>query len=482
MTMGFIKEQNRTNEKLQIPADFKHCLILGETGSGKTSSVINPFLLDRMKRNHGILIFDFKGNYHYVVKALAKKEHKLNNVIELGKTYGSYANIIENLPLEAVSKILRNLLNHGKDDKFWEESAIELGKSILGIIYYINELIDNYKYQYNFKSLIEIAKNPKNIQSFKKETIKLVNKLFKNMSYNSPKLNLIDLLLEEYKALDAVADDNLLKRMIDDDEKTVLNSIIPSLINPITSLKKDIVNINEINILEELNKRKIIIVSLNDFDENVLNAVVESIFYQIYYFKMDYPDTKISIFMDEAQKVINNNFKLPLDVLREYKVEVILATQSIANLKEKVDANKIEALLANLVHKVYLNGQDMQVPKYEAVYNDKFYKLTPINIDNSNKFLAEIEYQKNYSKLKDLPFIYNNKPVIYSRYTDVKLTIKDINLKSIGKIEFFLKKISKKNLLDKYPKLLKSKTLTNNPYNIKYSEYDNYEDFDEKII
>jgi type IV secretory pathway TraG/TraD family ATPase VirD4 len=484
MIMGFIKEQNNTNDKLQIPVDFKHCIILGETGSGKTSSVINPLLLDRMKRNHGILIFDFKGNYHYVVKTLAKQEGKLSNIIELGKIYGSYANIIEDLPLEAVSKILRNLLNHRKDDKFWEDSAVELAKSILGIIYYMNELTNNNcKYKYNFKTLIEIAKNAKNIKKFKKEIIKFANDFFKK-SYNSYELNLINLLLEEYESLDSIADDDTLEKMIEDNEKNPLNSVIISLINPITSLKKDIVNINEINILEELNKGKIIIASLNDFDENVLNAIVESIFYQIYYFKIDNPDSKISIFMDEAQKIINNNFELPLDVLREYKVEVILATQSIANLKEKVDHNKIDALLANLVHKIYLNGKDKEVPKYEAFYNEKYYKLNPINIDNSNKFLAEITYQKNYSKLKNLPFNYKGIPVVYSRYTDTKLTIKNMELKSIGKTKFFPKNISKNDLLKKYTKLLKSKTLTNNPYS-KYFDaesYENYGNFDEKII
>jgi type IV secretory pathway VirB4 component len=89
MTMGFIKEQNNTNDKLQIPCDFRHAIILGETGSGKTASVINPLLLDRIKKGHGILVFDFKGNYHYTVKALAKKENKLNHIIELGKSMGN---------------------------------------------------------------------------------------------------------------------------------------------------------------------------------------------------------------------------------------------------------------------------------------------------------------------------------------------------------------------------------------------------------
>ena len=318
MSIGFIKDQIHTNinEKLQIPVDFRHCLILGETGSGKTSSVINPLLLDRMEKNYGILIFDFKGNYHYTVKAFAKKENKLNDVIELGKIYGKYTNILENLPLESVEKILRQILKHDQENKFWEESAIQLGLSILSIIYYMKELMENYHHSYSFSSLIEIASNAKNIKEFKKETLNSVNIIVERLLPDDPELNLIEKILNQYQILDSVADDFSIEKIVEDNEKTVLNSVIASLVNPISNLRKESININEISILNELNKGKIIIISLNDFEENVLNAIVSSIFYQIYHFKMDYPDAKISIFMDEAQKVLNNNFELPLDVLR----------------------------------------------------------------------------------------------------------------------------------------------------------------------
>jgi DNA helicase HerA-like ATPase len=460
MKMGFIKDdKNSINKQLEIPADFKHVLILGETGSGKTASVITPLLLDRMKKNHGILIFDFKGNYHYTVKALAKKEGRLKDVIELGKIYGTYSNIIENLPLEALDKIFRSLIKHGKNNKFWEESAIQLGLSILGILKYINELTDNYQYSYSFYSLIEIASSANNIKSFKESVLNTVYYLYNHLEENSLKLNIIPLIMENYKKLDAIADEVSLNSMIENNENTTFNSIIASLISPIASLRKKNINVKEINILEELNKGKIIVVSLNDFEENMLNAIVASIFYQIYYFKMDYSDSKISVFMDEAQKVLNDDFELPLDVLREFKVEAVLATQSIANLKEKVDSDKIEALLANFVHKIYLNGQDMQVSEYEAVYNSEYYTLNSVEFNNKEKFEAEIEYQKNYSKLKNFSFVYENKPVIYSRFSDTKLSIKDEDFKVIGKTDFFLRPVTKEELRKKYSHLLKISNL-----------------------
>jgi len=172
---------------------------------------------------------------------------------------------------------------------------------------------------------------------------------------------------------------------------------------------------------------------------------------------MNYKDSPVTIIMDEAQKVLNNDFELPLDILREYKVDVVLATQSIANLKEKLNSDKVEALLANLTHRIYLDGQDMNVSQYKAYYNEAYYKLIPIEFTNYEKFSAEREYQMNYTKLKNLSFEFNSMPVIYSKLSDTKLLIKNENLKVIDKRDFFIKQYTKKELTNKFPDILKIK-------------------------
>ena len=453
MSIGFCNTNLKEKKQLQIPVDFRHCLILGETGSGKTASVITPLLIDRMKKNHGILIFDFKGNYHYTIKALAKK--KLQNVIELGKEYLSFTNIIEDLPIESLDKILRPILGHDKENKFWEESAIQLGVSILGIIKYMNELVEDYEYSYSFKSLIDIASDAKKIKSFKKEVKNKINEILNSSKDYSKELNIIKVIAGYYENLNKVADDFSLEKMIEDNEKTVLYSVMATLINPIASLRKESVNVPEIDVLKELCRGKIIIFSLNNFEQNVLNAIVASIFYKIILFKMNYKDAPVTIIMDEAQKVLNNYFELPLDVLREYKVDVVLATQSIANLKEKLNPDKVEALLANLTTKIYLNGQDMEVPKFQAFYNGMYYHLKPLEFKSFDKFFAEREYQRKYTKLKDLPFMYNSMQVVYSKLSDTKLIVKNQNLHAVGTVDFFPKKYTKKALSELFPDILK---------------------------
>ena len=166
--------QETKGTKLEIPVNFTHSIILGATGSGKTASCINPLLFDRMQKNHGILIFDFKGNYHYIVKAMAKQLNKLQNVKEIGSNYNHYVNILENIPIEMIETLLHISLGYNDTNKFWDESAISFATAILGIIKCFNEL-NIYDYKYNFKTLIFIVKNMKNIKSFKKFILEKVN-------------------------------------------------------------------------------------------------------------------------------------------------------------------------------------------------------------------------------------------------------------------------------------------------------------------
>jgi len=397
------------------------------------------------------LIFDFKGNYHYTIKALAKKLQRLKDVKELGREYGNYTNIIKDLPVEALDKIIRPLLGDEKIDRFWADAATQLAVSILAIIKYINELFEDYKYFYDFKSLLEIASDARKIRDFKKDVKRRINKILNSSKNHSKELNIIKIIAEYYKTLDKVADDYSLKKMIEDEDKTILYSVMGTLTNPIASLSKDSVNVAEIDVLEELTNGKIIIFSLNDFDQKVLNTIVSAVFYKIILFKMSYKDAPVTIIMDEAQKVLNNDFELPLDILREYKVDVILATQSIANLKEKISPNKVEALLANLTHKIYLDGDDMEVPEYQAFYNGEYYELSPMEFNANEKFLAEREYQMNYTKLKSLPFTDDSKPVVYSKLSDTKLLIKDQNLRAIGITDFFIDKYTKEELVKLFP-------------------------------
>ena len=75
--IGFAKQEEAAQickeGNLIIPCNFTHAAIIGETGCGKTTSMIYPNLLDRMQRGHGIFVFDYKGCEEDAVKSWQAK-------------------------------------------------------------------------------------------------------------------------------------------------------------------------------------------------------------------------------------------------------------------------------------------------------------------------------------------------------------------------------------------------------------------------
>ena len=53
--MGFTRTRENAEKKgALIPSDFTHAAIIGETGSGKTTAMIYPNLLDRMQKGYAV--------------------------------------------------------------------------------------------------------------------------------------------------------------------------------------------------------------------------------------------------------------------------------------------------------------------------------------------------------------------------------------------------------------------------------------------
>lgn len=87
-----------------------HCMVLGTTGTGKTSGVILPMLEALIRGRHIGLIIDIKGNLSAKVYAIAEKHGRTGDILELGT--GDCAlrlNILANLSSQGVRDFLTDL-------------------------------------------------------------------------------------------------------------------------------------------------------------------------------------------------------------------------------------------------------------------------------------------------------------------------------------------------------------------------------------
>jgi len=64
----------------------QNILVIGATGSGKTTRAINPILLQLIEQGCGGLVFDIKGDFHKTVESLSQKINATHTVIGASQT------------------------------------------------------------------------------------------------------------------------------------------------------------------------------------------------------------------------------------------------------------------------------------------------------------------------------------------------------------------------------------------------------------
>ena len=115
-------------------------LILGGKGQGKTTSAMNPMLLQAIRQGAGALIFNVKGDYDRTVLAIAVKAGCLKRVRvigigELAENVDILAGVTPEMAASYISAVLL-LGDRGKDSQIWNTSAANLARAVLGLLWY----------------------------------------------------------------------------------------------------------------------------------------------------------------------------------------------------------------------------------------------------------------------------------------------------------------------------------------------------------
>ena len=427
MGIGFNSNKNVIFKDLVVNNDFTNAIIFGRTGSGKTSCAILPNIENRIKSDHGVLIYDFKGNLHLQVKYLANKYDKLSDVIEIGKPWGKRINLCDYLSINNLCQIVgesniidnywanasKNLFEviykiHKDFNYLINELNHELKRSKMHTLFFDSEFIKDSSYNQIYKYINSI----RNIKEFYTKTLEIHKEMKfvlnfdmdKNKNYLKYKTcskildNIFELLstLEYYN--NAKIDDNA-------GRNAVLNHLSSILVD---IAKKDYLNESQTDIVKELREGKIVIVDVSTFNENTLNIFNLAIYTRLQ--KAFYYNSKpVSIFIDEAQKVLNSNYLPQVDVCRESKFEYIFATQDEILLVNKLGENKFAELNTNIIsrYSFALNSNNI-VKNFEYIdlsTNRKAF-ANPLFIDKNDLIKIEYLFQKkndilSYSDYED---------------------------------------------------------------------------------
>ncbi|MCT7492565.1 hypothetical protein [Aliarcobacter cryaerophilus] len=459
-TIGFIptKIKNSSNKakkgkELIVPKLYTHSCAVGQTGCGKTTSYIYPNLNERISLNDGILVMDYKGKEHNAVKLFAKRHNRLNDVLEIGKPWGESINIIKYMSEANLEDFIVGILglNDGKND-YWSSAGTNLGIACLNIIGKLEDLIaamnklenkdslihncfrtnlkiDNKDRGYlkgiptlkNLKSLYEITASTDSIKLFISNLDPLcmhIEKGIQDTIFNDD----VDMELEDinnkYKdvlELLCLLEDSIkkyypvLETFQKDKSSTNFSSILSALNKPLAGFAtKDYLNGDSFDVIDALNSSKIVVINTQELSELVLANYSYSIFKELQKRVTKNSVCDIAVFIDEAQRVVSKEFDLPIDVLREAKVELFLSYQNEDLMIEKIGISAYQALYKNLSHRFVFKNNEIGLSKLKSFeYKDLSKKDStktrvskPIFLEDKELFDVEKEYQDSL-KLHD---------------------------------------------------------------------------------
>jgi len=479
-TMGFIQSDTNTNSSssILVPQTFTHSIAFGQTGSGKTTSYIYPNLQERLQEGHGILLYDYKGKEHLSVKYFAAQAGRLDDVIEIGKPWGEYINLIENMGEEEFDRFFDNVLQHSDDNKFWQNSAKSLGQTILKILREISNFsnkmheLDNnskeshikagkfyYPTQYTLASLVKVSQTFEKLGSFINNLTDLLLKT-EEMIQESLQRDImnhedIDALKPQYasiiRARERLA--RVIKETSDslegfgkDSNENLTQNIIGSLISPLFSLSQNqFFNTNNFDIAKALSLGKIIVINTEALSDEAIESFNNIILDELTKRTHNITNNPISIFIDEAQRILSDNTDLPVDVLREAKVDIFLAVQNSALLKKKLSEENFDALIGNLTHQFYFQNSDAEdidseydlknLHSFEYLSSvNSFIKLhhsKPLHVSLKEKIEIEYLFQKNHKVLDNFSYQKRKEAIILKYdprlYKNDELRAIDIN-------------------------------------------------------
>lgn len=367
-------------------------LVLGGTGSGKTSSVIIPFLNSMVKENLPSLIIDVKNNFvdHiYKIEQLHKKESR---IIEIGSfNTAKNINLLNGLNRELVKRILKDIVL-SKDSllgsSYWDDKGLLIFEDVIDVYYYLYE-----KNIISTPSLFKILSLLNNREDLKHLYTKYTGYQNEDIEVNS-KVKRIKAdkfhLLNPPSSTDSKFEEQISWTI----GKVIM--VFSKFLEPLMVEKFS----NEENKDFELNfetlyyKNNNIVALRFDYEYFDIGRIV-SLFVKIksikdiqkFKTKNPHNEKHVITIIDEFQDVVS--FDGPyqddtwFDKCREFKNINIISTQTIASLYKKTENKyKVDTLIANCRNKILLNNDETNTVTYFSKY---LIDNAPINLITLNK-------------------------------------------------------------------------------------------------
>lgn len=438
--MGFVLN-TKESTSIEVPIDeFKHALFVGKTGNGKTTGGINPVMDSRIKAGYGMLIFDEKGKEHRVVKSIAERYGRLNDVVELGKPHGIKVNLLSKLSERQLESFIRRLLKRSQES-YWTESSVNMAMALVRWLSAIKklhifgvetfgmekvELIESYtepktsiKHEWSlslellsakelsgyFNDAVAYALVSQRGKSYAEQLIHCILTSINEKHINNPEIEqamlIAEALIDEIEESQSVLKGKIIKSDLSEASGNNGNYFMLSSVLSIVGSNPYVNDTSSLDLSVLLSQGKIVVVNTESFSTPILSTLLDQTLESLSTRSKQKNVHPISVIIDEANRVLTADSDFRIDVLRESKVEVIMATQNHEQMIAKMGDERWWSFAQNFNTRLHFMGTGCK-GKFKVLdeLSDRELEATPMFFQEEDLDGIEWTYQQMHGYYK----------------------------------------------------------------------------------
>jgi len=412
-----------------VKPQFTHCAIVGRTGSGKTTGAILPNIAERIRLGHGVLVYDFKGNLHPQVKKLAY-DHGRDMVVSLGQPWSPRINLIDGMTMKELSNMFEASSGMDKgNDGFWISQGKEVILPVIALFRYVRKTKEALA-EWDMDCDFEIEYRGKSYRFDRTPSLKAVRDAMPTLQAMALFFEAATVFAKEIEGLyikerffeielpnfqrtfqrlleHLALFEDLSERFPADERDYRTNaSIHTTALSMLEGLADNpAFNEDEFDVAEYLERGGVVVIDLQELTDTQIAYFTRTLFARFHGRFLHREATPVSIFIDEAQRVLVPGMDLPLDTMREARVDLFLAFQNAQVLQKKIGHDAFYALFGNLTSKI-LFASDLPFDGVDTSSLEPFgyvrreedyqnvYMAEPLFVSEKEAFEAEWRYQK----------------------------------------------------------------------------------------
>lgn len=328
------------NKNLTEKYSFQNSLIIGGTGTGKSSVVLIPSLYS-MKGS--FVVHDPSGELYEKSAGYLKQkgyEIKILNFAnpEISSNYNPLSRAQNSTDIQKVaSMLIENSLGKGKGDVFWNNLAIALIAMLIQVLKTQPEEYQNLPNVLNLLNLM--GANPESVDA-----------LFSR--------NANEKLFNEYKSFLA-ADTKVISGVISTC-KSVLQTFNDENICKVTSS-------DNISFEEFRNKLTVLFIQNSVADQKYYSTLTSIFFEQLFSYTLSrFPkenEQNLYYLIDECSSLMLPTLPLAMANIRKHRGGIMLLIQTYSQVEFQYGKQNAEAIRSNSFAKLYFTGQSLETAK-----------------------------------------------------------------------------------------------------------------------